>query len=54
MGWGADGQLGLGNDSSQFLPMRILGHLQDKRVLKISTTVDFSLALTGMKMCLLI
>ncbi|RUP45577.1 hypothetical protein BC936DRAFT_147992 [Jimgerdemannia flammicorona] len=48
MGWGADGQLGLGNGSTsdRSTPSLIAG-LDGRRVRKLASSTDFTMALLG-------
>ncbi|KAJ2160851.1 hypothetical protein GGF46_001908 [Coemansia sp. RSA 552] len=46
MGWGADGQLGTGSTMDSDKPVRVCG-LEDAPVVDISSTTDFTLALTA-------
>lgn len=48
MGWGPDGQLGLGPDSSSDKSNpTLIPIMKGKKVLKLSSTTDFSLVLTS-------
>lgn len=47
MGWGADGQLGLGNSSTSDKDIPKQLPLLDSKVRKLASSTDFTLALTG-------
>ncbi|KAK6630329.1 hypothetical protein RUM44_004996 [Polyplax serrata] len=44
-GWGADGQTGLGHYSIQSKPARVLGDIENERIVKLSSKCDCVLAL---------
>jgi len=46
-GWGADGQTGLGHFNSEWKPSRVLGDIEGEKIVKVASTVDCVLAISG-------
>lgn len=47
-GWGADGQTGLGHYNCESLPKRVLGDLENEKIVKLSSKSDCVLAVSGL------
>lgn len=46
-GWGADGQTGLGIYENQGFPARVKGDITSENIVKVASTADCVLALSG-------
>jgi alpha-tubulin suppressor-like RCC1 family protein len=47
-GWGADGQTGLAHYRNQYRPELVKGDLAGQRIIKVSCSADYVLALSGL------